>query len=223
MLNDNDILRKLYVFKNYSLEKIAKFINVKIPFLTYDKGYVGKLIEKFLYCINITNKKNKYKYDFPTWHLELKTVSVNVQGRVLRDICILSYKWSRLLNLLFFLKLLKYKLSKILWVTIFEKRFLQLSKRKLCNIYITYFKCSEINILLQEIYVIFEYMLNTDLLLTNYYSEHLRIQVYLSSKWNTMMIKDSVMSLKVLNKLDNYIVKIFLRKHFVNYFLNIFS
>ncbi len=222
MSNYDSILRKLYVFKNFTLGKIAQLINIKIPFFTYDKGYVGKLMEKFLFYISIS-EKNKYRYDLATWHLELKTISVDRRGKVLRDVCILSYKLSRLLNLLFFLKLLRYKLSKILWMTIYYKKFLCLGQRRLLNIYITCFNVNEINFFLQEIYIIFESMLTTDILLTNYYSEYLRVQLYLSPKWQTIILQDPVISLNMLNRLDNYVVKIFFRKKFVNYFLNIFS
>ncbi|QJC37911.1 hypothetical protein GJU03_02050 [Enterobacteriaceae endosymbiont of Donacia bicoloricornis] len=93
-----------------------------------DKGLIGKLIEFYLIGKKHNHKSNQ---DIPYLGIEIKTITINLNNKIINDIFICSLPLVNKNVLCFYKSKLYNKLSKILWIPIIRDINIPFFKRKI--------------------------------------------------------------------------------------------
>ncbi|QJC34282.1 hypothetical protein GJT94_02070 [Enterobacteriaceae endosymbiont of Donacia cinerea] len=117
--NENILFLRAKLIKGYHIIDILRWLDYKISNnFKKDKGIIGKLIEFYL-----TGKKqnNVLNQDIPNLGIEIKTITIDINNKIINDSFICSLSLINKNNLIFYKSKLDNKLSKILWIPIIIK------------------------------------------------------------------------------------------------------
>ncbi|QJC36686.1 hypothetical protein GJU00_02065 [Enterobacteriaceae endosymbiont of Donacia simplex] len=117
--NENILFLRAKLITGYYIVDILRWLNYKISNkFKKDKGIIGKLIEFYL----IGNKQNNFSnQDIPHLGIEIKTITIDINNKIINDSFICSLPLINKNNLFFYQSKLYNKLSKILWIPIIIK------------------------------------------------------------------------------------------------------
>lgn len=109
----------------YSIFEIASKLNLFLPRNIKNKGYIGRIIEKF-FGLNTGNKPMR---DFNSIGIELKTIPINKKnGSVLEPTFVCNASLTGNNGIIWEKSYIRYKLQRILWIPIQRNSFLDLKK-----------------------------------------------------------------------------------------------
>ncbi len=205
-ISEKDIYYLSNLISGYSILFLIKNINFfkKKYFSFYDKGWIGRFIEKY---INVFYFKKKKYCDISYFNIEIKTISIDMCYQPLNDVCLMSLfinfeDFSKIFNIK---KIILKKISKILWIPIIGNRNTFFLYKIIGDPFLTLFNNLDKKKILYEINTFLNFLnINKNNLLSNFYSKHFRFQ---------FNIKKNVYFKKKI------ILKIFFKKKFIKYIL----
>ncbi|QJC37092.1 hypothetical protein GJU01_02050 [Enterobacteriaceae endosymbiont of Donacia vulgaris] len=117
--NENILFLRAQLITGYYIIDILRWLNYKISYkFNKDKGIIGKLIEFYL----TSNKQNNFlNQDIPDLGIEIKTITIDINNKIINNSFICSLPLMNNKNLFFYPNKLYNKLSKILWIPIIIK------------------------------------------------------------------------------------------------------
>ena len=125
--SEAELLQRCQLFAGLQLKQIAQMLSFTLPEnLKRDKGYVGQLAEHILGA----NAGNLAQPDFVALDIELKTIPINSQGKVMESTYISMVPLSHEKQCSWRESVVYAKLKRVLWLPIESERTMPLSKRR---------------------------------------------------------------------------------------------
>ncbi|HMI77087.1 MAG TPA: DNA mismatch repair endonuclease MutH [Buchnera sp. (in: enterobacteria)] len=124
--NENILLKYAKNLTGYTLGELSNALLNNIPKnINYDKGFTGRLIEKYLGVLS----NNQPRQDFYAIGIELKTIPINQYGYPLEDTFICTAPLVKNTGLIWEHSYFYKKIKRILWVPILAEKNIIVSKR----------------------------------------------------------------------------------------------
>ncbi|TEW53355.1 DNA mismatch repair endonuclease MutH [Psychromonas sp. RZ22] len=128
--SESQLLEYCEAIAGYSLSELAEIANIPVPRdLRKNKGWVGQLIEWHLGA----TAGSKPEQDFKHLGIELKTIPIDRQGKVLETTFVCSTPILHTTHLTWHNSNIRNKLSKVLWLPVQGERQISLAERIVGN------------------------------------------------------------------------------------------
>ncbi len=158
----NDLEDNILIFLNKLcgsyIKELLNSLDYNINFKDkLNKGFIGKLIEKYIILYNYKNNL----CDIPLIGLEIKILSLDNNKNIINDISLISNS-NRIFNFMdihFIYKIL-IKIRKILFITIIKNKNLDIEYYLIGNSFIVIFESIDINNFYKELYFLNEFIIN---------------------------------------------------------------